>query len=308
MKEIKGTLILLITAFIWGMSFVAQSSASGIVQPFTYNGIRLLIGGLFLTVFLFIRKAFTKNPILEKTTETGKKITKSQTVIAGTVCGVVLFFATNLQQFGIEFYPEGVATSGRSAFLTATYVVMVALVSSISSKKIQPFIILAIIVCMGGMYGLCFSSGLSGVYFADLLGLICAVFFTAHIIVIDKYYQVDSIAMSCVQFYVSGVLSLICTFIFETPNISDILSMYIPILYSGIGSSGIAYTLQIIGQKYSKPATASIVMSLESVFASIGGALILSERLNNIEILGCALVFIAVILAQIPQLIKQKTE
>ncbi len=308
MKEIKGTLILLITAFIWGMSFVAQSSASGIVQPFTYNGIRLLIGGLFLTVFLFIRKAFTKNPILEKTTETGKKITKSQTVIAGTVCGVVLFFATNLQQFGIEFYPEGVATSGRSAFLTATYVVMVALVSSISSKKIQPFIILAIIVCMGGMYALCFSSGLSGVYFADLLGLICAVFFTAHIIVIDKYYQVDSIAMSCVQFYVSGVLSLICTFIFETPNISDILSMYIPILYSGIGSSGIAYTLQIIGQKYSKPATASIVMSLESVFASIGGALILSERLNNIEILGCALVFIAVILAQIPQLIKQKTE
>lgn len=307
MRELKGTLILLLTAFIWGMSFVAQSTASGIVEPFTYNGIRLLIGGLFLTIFLVLRKSINKTPILERITETGKKISKKQTIISGAICGVVLFFATNLQQFGIEFYPEGVATSGRSAFLTATYVVMVAIISSISSRKIQPFIIIAVLVCMGGMYALCFSNGLSGVYFADLLGFICAIFFTLHIIVIDRFSDIDSITMSCVQFYVSGILSLICMFMFETPNITAILSMYIPILYSGIGSSGIAYTLQIIGQKYTKPATASIAMSLESVFALLGGALILSERLNGIEILGCALVFISVILAQIPQLIKQKS-
>ncbi|MBO5713978.1 MAG: DMT family transporter [Clostridia bacterium] len=306
MKELKGTLILLLAAFIWGMSFVAQSTASGVVEPFTYNGIRLLIGALFLTVFLCIRKGVSKTPILEKTTQTGKIISKKQTLVAGTICGVVLFFATNLQQFGIEMYPEGVATSGRSAFLTATYVVMIAIVGSISSKKIQPYIILAVIVCMGGMFGLCFSNGLSGVYFADLLGFACAIFFTAHIIVIDRFCEIDSTTMSCVQFYVSGILSLICMIVFETPNLDAILSMYIPILYSGIGSSGIAYTLQIIGQKYSKPATASIAMSLESVFAALGGAIILAERLNGIEILGCALVFIAVILAQIPQFIKPK--
>lgn len=307
MKELKGTLILLLTAFIWGMSFVAQSTASGIVEPFTYNGIRLLIGALFLTVFLLIRKATTKTPILERTTLTGEKISKKQTIIAGSICGVVLFFATNLQQFGIELYPNGVATSGRAAFLTATYVVMVAIVSSILSKKIQPYIVLAVLVCMGGMYALCFSNGLAGVYFADLLCFLCAVFFTTHIIVIDKFSKIDSITMSCVQFYVSGVLSIICMIIFETPNLTSILSMWLPILYSGIGSSGIAYTLQIIGQKYTKPATASIAMSLESVFAALGGAIILSERLNGIEILGCALVFVAVILAQIPQFLNKKT-
>ena len=306
MKELKGTLILLLTAFIWGMSFVAQSTASGVVEPFTYNGIRLLIGALFLTVFLCVRKGALKTPILERITETGKKISKKQTIISGAVCGVVLFFATNLQQFGIELYPEGVATSGRSAFLTATYVVMVAIISSLLGKKFQPLIIIAVLVCMGGMYALCFSNGLSGVYLADLLGFICALFFTTHIIVIDRFYEIDSIAMSCIQFYVSGLLSIICMVIFETPNLNAILSMYLPILYSGIGSSGIAYTLQIIGQKYSKPATASIVMSLESVFAAIGGVVILTERLNSIEVLGCALVFMAVILAQIPQILKQK--
>ena len=308
MKELKGTLILVLAAFIWGMSFVAQSTASGVVEPFTYNGIRLLIGGLFLTVFLMIRKGVNKTPILEKTTLTGKKISKKQTLISGAICGVVLFFATNLQQFGIELYPEGVATSGRSAFLTATYVVMVAIIGSMSSKKIQPYIIIAVLVCMGGMYGLCFSNGLSGVYLADLLGFLCAIFFTAHIIVVDRFYEVDSVTMSCIQFYVSGMLSLICMLVFETPKLDAILSMWLPILYSGIGSSGIAYTLQIVGQKYAKPATASIAMSLESVFAALGGAIILSERLNGIEIVGCVLVFAGVILAQISEFLEQKTE
>ena len=228
MKELKGTLILLLTALIWGMSFVAQSTASGIVQPFTYNGIRLLIGGLFLTMFLVLRKSINKTPILERVTETGEKVSKKQTIIAGAICGVVLFLATNLQQFGIEYYPQGVATSGRSAFLTATYVVMVAIISSIASKKFQPFIILAVFVCMCGMYGLCFSNGISGVYFADLLGFLCAIFFTMHILVIDRFSKIDSITMSCVQFYVSGVLSLICMVIFESPKLDAILSMTIP--------------------------------------------------------------------------------
>lgn len=306
MKNLKGSLILLLVAFIWGMSFVAQSKASGIVQPFTYNGIRLIIGALFLTVFLLLRKAVKKAPILERTDEAGQKITKKQTLISGSICGVVLFLATNLQQLGIEAYPQGVAVSGRSAFLTATYVVMVAIISCIASKKVQPFMLIAVTVCMCGMYALCFGNGINGVYFADLLCFLCAVCFTFHIIVIDRFYRVDSIALSCVQFYVSGVLSLICMLIFETPDISAILSMYIPILYSGIGSSGIAYTLQIVGQKYTKPATASIVMSLESVFAGIGGWIILSEKLSSIEILGCALVFVAVILAQVPQMLNKE--
>lgn len=306
MKNLKGSFILLLAAFIWGMSFVAQSTASGIVQPFTYNGVRLIIGAVFLTVFLLIRKLVNKTPLLERTDKEGQKVSRKQTLVSGVVCGVILFFATNLQQFGIEYYPTGVATSGRSAFLTATYVVMVALITSIVSKKFQPFIIFAVVVCMGGMYALCFSNGLDGVYFADLLGFLCAVSFTIHIIAIDKFYRIDSIALSCVQFYVSGILSLVCMLLFETPDISAVLSMYIPILYSGIGSSGIAYTLQIVGQKYAKPATASIIMSLESVFAALGGWILLNQNLNTIELLGCALVFIAVILAQLPQIIKSK--
>lgn len=306
MKEIKGTLILLLAAFIWGMSFVAQSTASGIVEPFTYNGVRLIIGALFLTGFLLLRKAVKAPNLIEQ--EQTNIISKKKAIISGTICGIVLFFAVNLQQIGIENYPSGVATSGRSAFLTATYVIMVAVVSCIKSKKIQLFVILAVFVCMAGMFLLCFSDGISGVYFADLLGFLCAVCFTMHILVIDKFFSIDSIVLSCVQFYVSGILSLICMVIFESPNINAILLMWLPILYSGIMSSGIAYTLQIVGQKYSKPATASIVMSLESVFAALGGWMILSEKLTFLQFLGCALVFVAVILAQLPQFKKNKNE
>lgn len=308
MKNLKGSLILLLVAFIWGMSFVAQSSASGVIEPFTYNGIRLTIGALCLTLFLGIRKAVNKTPILERIDFNGVKVDKKQTIISGAVCGILLFFATNLQQFGIENYPVGVPTSGRSAFLTATYVVMVAVITAVKNKKIQPFTILAVVVCMCGMYALCFSNGIDGVYFADVLGLLCAISFTVHIIAIDKFCRVDSIALSCIQFYVSGILSIICMFIFETPAMSDILSASIPLLYGGIFSSGIAYTLQIVGQKYAKPSTASIVMSLESVFAAIGGWLILGEGLNGIEILGCALVLVAVVLAQLPQMLVLKAK
>lgn len=306
MKEIKGTLILLLAAFIWGMSFVAQSTASGIVEPFTYNGVRLIIGALFLTGFLLLRRVVKGPDLIEK--EQTNNISKKKAIISGTICGIVLFFAVNLQQLGIENYPSGVATSGRSAFLTATYVIMVAVISCVKSRKIQIAVVLAVLVCMVGMYLLCFSDGISGVYFADLLGFLCAICFTMHILVIDKYYLVDSIVLSCVQFYVSGILSLICMVIFETPNITAILSMWLPILYSGIMSSGIAYTLQIVGQKYSKPATASIVMSLESVFAALGGLIILSEKLSLLQFVGCALVFMAVILAQLPQFKKNKNE
>lgn len=163
---------------------------------------------------------------------------------------------------------------------------------------------MAVFVCLGGMYMLCMSGGIDNLYFGDLLGLLCAVCFTGHILAVDHFNDCDSVKISCIQFITNGVLSLICMAIFEQPAWSDLAAAWFPILYAGIFSSGIAYTLQIAGQKYADPAVASIVMSLESVFAVLGGFVVLHEVLAPREIVGCVLVFTAVILAQVPQMRK----
>lgn len=301
MKKTKGSIMLLFAAFFWGTTFVAQTTASDRIGTFTFNGSRSIVGAAFLAILILARTGMKKRKA-KVSGEPIKKENTKRTVIGGILCGCVLFFATNLQQSGIAAYPEGVASSGRSGFLTATYVVMVAIVSGLLGKKLHKIVYVAVFVCLGGMYMLCMSGGIDNLYFGDLLGLLCAVCFTGHILTVDHFNDCDSVKISCIQFITNGMLSLICMAIFEQPAWSDLAAAWFPILYAGIFSSGIAYTLQIAGQKYADPAVASIVMSLESVFAVLGGFVVLHEVLAPREIVGCVLVFIAVILAQVPQM------
>lgn len=302
MKNIKGSIILLIAAFIWGTAFVAQTSASDNVGAFTFTALRSAIGAAFLGAFMLLRKLYFNMSKKENT----KPVDIKRSLVGGAICGIVLFFATNLQQLGITVYPEGVASSGRAGFITATYVVMVAISGIFFGKKLHPVLWAAVAGCVAGMYMLCLSGGFSGVYFGDVLVFLCAICFTAHILVVDRFSDIDSILLCCLQFTVTGIISAVLMLIFETPDINAILAAWLPIAFTGIMSSGVAYTLQMAGQKHAEPAVASIVMSLESVFSVLAGWVILGETLTTREFLGCVLVFAAVITAQLPEFFKEK--
>lgn len=301
MKNIKGSIILLIAAFIWGTAFVAQTSASDSVGAFTFTALRSVIGAGFLGIFLLIKKVVTKK---NKVKEDKKQ--RNRSLLGGALCGLVLFFATNLQQLGITIYPEGVASSGRAGFITATYVVMVAISGIFFHKKLHPIIWIAVAGCVAGMYMLCLSGGFERVYSGDILVFLCAICFTAHILVIDRFSDIDSILLCCLQFVVVGVISTVLMFIFEKPDFAGIMAAWLPILFTGVMSSGVAYTLQMAGQKNAEPAVASIVMSLESVFSVLAGWVVLGETLLTRELIGCILVFAAVIIAQLPEFLKPK--
>ncbi len=296
-RNLKGTLILLVTALIWGTAFVAQTAASGTVGAFTFNASRTVLASLFLFLFVVLREWRRR----KRDRAAGEPLFGKQTILSGIICGIPLFIASNLQQFGIELYPEGTAASGRAGFLTATYVVMVALYAIIRAKRFRPLILIASIVCMMGIYFLSLSGGLTGIYISDVLIFLCAIGFAVYILLVDRYGTVDTLKVSCVQFAVVAILSLTCMLLFEHPVWADIVSAAFPIFYAGIFSSGIAYTLQMVGQKYAEPAVATIVMSLECVFAALSGWLILSESMKGRELFGCILVFAAVILAQFPE-------
>ncbi len=302
MKNIKGSIILLIAAFIWGTAFVAQTSASDNVGAFTFTALRSAIGAAFLGAFMLLRKLYFN---MSKK-EVAKPVDIKRSLMGGAICGIVLFFATNLQQLGITVYPEGVASSGRAGFITATYVVMVAISGIFFGKKLHPVLWAAVAGCVAGMYMLCLSGGFSGVYFGDVLVFLCAICFTAHILVVDRFSDIDSILLCCLQFTVTGIISAILMLIFETPDINAIMAAWLPIAFTGIMSSGVAYTLQMAGQKHAEPAVASIVMSLESVFSVLAGWVILGETLTTRELIGCVLVFAAVIMAQLPEFFKDR--
>ncbi len=291
-KNLKGTLILLLTAMIWGTAFVAQTAASGTVSAFTFNASRSVLAAVFLFLIVLFRNKIGKE---------GKPLFDRRSLLSGIYCGIPLFIATNLQQFGIGLYPEDTASSGRAGFITATYVVMVAVFSIIKARRFRIVILAATLICMAGMYLLSFSGVSGGIYTGDILIFLCAVGFAAYILLVDRFGTVDTVRVSCIQFSVVAVLSLICMFIFEDPKWSSLQAAWFPVCYAGILSSGAAYTLQMVGQKYAEPVVATIVMSLESVFAAFSGWLILSEKMKGRELLGCALVFVAVILAQFPE-------
>lgn len=303
-NNIKGSLILCLAALLWGLAFVVQNRAADKIPPFTFNCMRSFIGAAFLFAFMGIKSIFNKDYI-----PVPKAMNKKLLLTGGIVCGVVLAISTNFQQFGIAAYPDGVPTEARSGFLTALYVIIVPILSLFVKKKVPVVVWLSALVALVGFYMLCLFEGVSGFYFADILVLGCTLAFSLHIIVIDKYCgAVGGVRLSAFQFIFCGIVSGIMALIFEIDaiNISSIVSVIPEILYMGIVSSGIAYTLQIVGQKYAEPAIASLSMSLESVFAALGGWVITGNVLKGNEIIGCLLVFAAIVLAQTPEFFKKK--
>lgn len=287
--QLRNSLLLLLTATIWGVAFVAQSVGMEYVQPFTFNGIRSIIGGLVLIpcIFLLNRLKSPSEPI--------QKSSSRPLLAGGILCGLCLFAASSFQQFGIKY-----TTVGKAGFITACYIVIVPILGLFLKKKCSPLIWVSVLLALVGLYFLCMSGSIS-LGLGDLLVLIGAFLFSIHILVIDHYSPLaDGVQLSCIQFFVCGVLSLICMFLFETPDLSMILMAWLPILYAGVLSCGVAYTLQVVGQKNMNPTVASLILSMESCISVLAGWLILGQALSSRELLGCVLMFAAIILAQIP--------
>lgn len=292
---IRNSLLLLLTATIWGVAFVAQSVSMDYIGAFTFNAVRCLIGSLTLLPVIWLLDK--KRPVEEK-----KKISSPSEgrtlIIGGICCGVLLCLASNFQQFGIKY-----TTVGKAGFITACYIIIVPIIGIFLKKKCSPFIWIAVILSLSGLYLLCLTPGEGfAVGKGELLVLICAFLFSLHILVIDHFSPLaDGVKMSCIQFLVAGILSGIPALLFENPTLSGLLAAKIPILYAGIMSCGVAYTLQIVGQKNMNPTIASLILSLESCISVIAGWLILGQSLSIREIFGCVLMFVAIILAQLPQ-------
>ena len=301
MKKLQGSLLLLLTTLLWGLAFVAQSTAAESIGPLTFNFTRCLLAAAFLFAVLLIR-----NSALRITKKRSPVLSRKRLLLGGVLCGITLFSGMYLQQAGIAAYPPDAASSGRAGFLTATYVIMIPVAERVSGKKFRLPVILAVIGCIFGMYLLCMSGGFEGIYLGDILELGCAVGFTSYILVVDRFTDLDGLSLSCVQFVVCGMICSAGMLIFEKPDSGALLQAWLPVVYAGIVSSGIGYTLQILGQKNAEPAVASVIMSLESVFAAVFGWIILGEGLSILEIIGCALVFASVIAAQLPDLIPRK--
>lgn len=306
-----GAALLLLATMIWGVAFVAQTAASGTIGSFTFNAARSLIAAVLLSGIVFVKEKITVKRAAEEmraSLKAERKDTVKKSLFAGVWCGVALFAAVNFQQFGIEKYPDGVSSSGRAGFLTATYVVIVAVYTAARRKKMHVFTAISCIGCLAGMYLLCMSGGLSSVYFGDVLELLGAISFAVQILLVDKYARLDGVALSCTQFWTTAFLSAVCAACFETVRLSDLRLAVIPVLYAGVLSSCVGYTFQILGQKSVKPAVACVLMSLESVFAALAGWVILKETLSISELIGCALVFVAVVLSQFVPSDEEKKE
>ena len=303
----RNSCILILTAFIWGTAFVAQSTGGDAVGPYTFNCIRFLIGSFFLALIL---------PIIDRIRpdkEQKKSVNKKTLLLGGTCCGIALCFASNLQQLGIYLG----SPVGKAGFLTACYIILVPILGMFFQKKCGWNIWVGVLLTVIGLYLLCMD-GAFYLQISDILLLGCAFLFAIHILVIDHFSPlVDGVRMSCIQFFVAGTLSSIPMVLTETGHtMSDIqtwliplsnLENWFPILYAGIFSSGIAYTLQIIGQQGVNPTVASLLMSLESVFSVLAGWVLLNETMGLRQLSGCGIIFVAVVLAQLPFNQKQAT-
>ena len=302
-KQMISAAELLLTAFIWGVAFVAQSVGMDYIGPFTFNCVRSIIGGIVLIpLILYMQKAGGKKNTGEngekdslKLQET-KRLYRKNTVLGGVCCGFFLAVASSFQQFGIMH-----TSVGKAGFITALYIVIVPLLGIFMKKKVTPIVWISSVIAIVGFYMLSISGQVS-INKGDILVLICAILFSLHILVIDYFSpRGEAVTISCIQFLTSGVICGICMFLFERPQIADILAAYVPILYAGVMSCGVAYTLQIVAQKNMEPTVASLILSLESVFSALAGWLILGQGLSAKELIGCGLVFAAVLLAQMPQ-------
>ena len=284
--KIKNSLILLLTAIIWGVAFVAQSVGMDYVGPFAFTCVRSLIGGVVLLPLLALRRRGQPSP---------SSPDRKALWLGGLFCGIFLAAASCFQQFGIQF-----TTVGKAGFITAFYIVLVPVLGLFFKKRCGVFVWAGVILALIGLYLLCITEGFS-IRLGDLMVFICALLFAGHILVIDHFTQkVDGVAMACIQFFVCGALCAIPMLLFERPSFSQLLSAWMPILYAGVLSSGVGYTLQIVGQKDMNPTVASLILSLESVVSVLAGLILLNQQLTGREIFGCVFMFIAIVMAQLP--------
>lgn len=286
--NIKGSLILILCSFIWGMAFSAQSSVTEYMGPFTFVFIRFAITGIVLfAAYPFFRK--------KNSNQIDKQPGMKRYIAIGAVVGAILFGACALQQIGI-----GYTTAAKSGFVTALYIVIIPIIGIFMGKRIGKSVWFGVGIALIGLCLLCLKDDLT-INIGDLITLSCAVVFSFHMIVIDKYAgNMNSVLLSAIQFSVAAILAFPIMLLTETPDIGNILKCWVSIIYAAVFSGAIGYTLQIVGQKYAEPTLASLVLCLESVFAALGGWLILGESLSLRELLGCVLMLSASIIAQLP--------
>ena len=287
MKKISfgSSLLLFLAACIWGVAFVAQSVGMDYMGPCTFNGIRFLIGGTVLLPLVYVRVKKKKN--------TPEELPPALTLKGGICCGLAICAASLCQQIGIME-----TTVGKAGFITTLYIIIVPVFGLFLRKKVPGKVWIAAAVAAVGMYMLCINESFS-VSRGDAFVFLCAIIFAVHILVIDYFSpKTDGVALSCIQFYTAGIICTVAAFAVETPTWGQFVSGIVPILYAGVMSCGVAYTLQIIGQKNVEPTVASLILSMESVVSVLAGWVILGQELSSKELAGCVLVFAAVVLVQ----------
>lgn len=290
-QELLGSGMLLLTALIWGTAFVAQSVAMDYMQPFTFGALRYALGALTLTPVMAVTAGIRRHNGVQPTGS------RRDLWLGGCLCGVLLFLASASQQIGIQY-----TSVGRSGFITALYVVLVPIGALVVFRRpLSPLVAVSVAAAVAGLYLLCWQDG-PALNRGDVYTAVCAVFFTAQILAMSQFApRVDGVKLSFIQFAVCAALNAVAAVIRE-PAVpwSAVTQGWLPLLYAGVMSSGVAYTMQTLGQKRTPPAVASVLMSMESVFAAIAGAVILGQWLSVRETVGCVLMFAAVILAQVP--------
>ena len=309
--KLRNTFFLFLTAMIWGAAFVAQSVSMDYIEPFTFICLRSVIGGLFLIPVIIVLDGIRKKSqnesadvvnsenILHIETEEKQRLSwkNKQLIEGGIVCGIFLFFANCFQQTGIQY-----TTVGKAGFITTFYIIIVPLIGLFFKKYCGILTWIGVVIALAGLYFLCITQKLT-IQRGDALILCCSVLYAGQILAIDHYNPfVDGVKMSCIQFLTGGILGAVFMLLFENPSIAMILSAAGPILYTGIMSTGVGYTLQIVGQKGLNPTVAALILSLESVFSALSGYLFLHQVLTTRELIGCALMFIAIVLAQLPDI------
>lgn len=310
--KLRNTFFLFLTAMIWGAAFVAQSVSMDYIGPFTFICLRSVIGGLFLIPVIIVldgirRKSQNESANVVSSENTLHNIEKEekqrlswknkQLIEGGIVCGILLFFANCFQQTGIQY-----TTVGKAGFITTFYIIIVPLIGLFFKKYCGILTWIGVVIALAGLYFLCITQKLT-IQRGDALILCCSVLYAGQILAIDHYNPfVDGVKMSCIQFLTGGVLGAVFMFLFENPSVAMILSAAGPILYTGIMSTGVGYTLQIVGQKGLNPTVAALILSLESVFSALSGYVFLHQVLTTRELIGCVLMFIAIVLAQLPDI------
>lgn len=289
--QLRYSFMLALTAFIWGGAFVAQSVGNDVLGPFTFGSVRTLIGGCVLLPLI---------PLLNRLNGSGScsaqpPSRKRDLWIGGISCGILLGIASSFQQIGLLY-----ATVGKAGFITALYIVIVPVLGLFIRRSPGLFVWFAVIIAMGGLYLLCWN-GDQALNRGDVLLLICGLLFSLHILVIDHFSPLaDGVKMSCIQFFTAGIICAVPALLFESPSLSAVIGAWAPVLYAGVLSCGLAYTLQVTAQRHVDPTVASLIMSLESVFSVLAGWVLLRESLSPRELAGCCLMFAAIVLAQLP--------